>query len=363
MSSIIKASTGLDFQTNNTTALSIDADQNVSVNSLNIAGQAVSGYAGFKNRIINGDMKIAQRGTSISGLQDSPAFLIDRWVYRRAGSWTTASFTYSQEEITDLDNFCNALKITVAGNQDPNLTETFADIEHSIEGYNFADFNSGTANAKPLTISFWVKSSIDGTFSVNLNTTSDSYVTTYTINSPNTWEKKIINVAPNTLNPTNKTNGTGLAIRFALSGDSFSASYIPPALDTWYDVAGGAYYRYSSTQTNLAGTVGATFYLTGVQIEKGDTATSFDYRPYGTELALCQRYFGIYNAVAVTSANTYSFALPTTMRAAPTCTTTVNSGAGSAFSALGGGVSLTAITQSTANNALATATVNCNAEL
>jgi hypothetical protein len=287
---------------------------------------AAAQYNGFKNRIINGDMRTAQRGTSVS-VQNSPTFLIDRWIYRRNGTWTTASFTYSQESISDLSGFTSALKFTVVGSEIVS-GEQFASVEQTIEGYNIADFAFGTADASNIAVSFWVKGSVPGIYCMSLASSqlTNEYVTEYTINSANTWERKTIVVPGPTVATWNSTNQAGITIRFTFAG-SLTGALATPTKESW-DVNLG---RYTTAQTSISSTEGATWQVTGVQLEKGSTATSFDYRPYGTELALCQRYyyringngtfqtalsFGGYSSSTTLGVGFNQF--PVTMRTAPT---------------------------------------------
>jgi hypothetical protein len=325
-----------------------------------VPSEYITPVTSFKNRIINGAMTIDQRnaGASVNNvLAGTGTYTLDRWAM--FGSVATKfSIQRNAGAVTPPAGFSNYLGVTSLSSYSVPVNEIY-EILHKIEGYNTADLNWGTADAKTVTISFWVRSSLTGTFGgalKNTETPTRSYPFTYTISSANTWEYKTITIAGDTSGTwLGATNGTGIQIVFGLGVGSTYSNTAGAWADGIFVSATGA--------TSVVGTNGATFYITGIQIEVGSTATSFDYRPYGTELQLCQRYFGIYDAIAVTSAYTYSFALPASMRASPTCTTTVNTGAGSAFSALGGGVSLTALVQSTANNVLATATVKCNAEL
>ena len=143
----------------------------------------------------------------------------------------------------------------------------------------------GTANAKDITISFWVKSSLTGTFAVGLlnSATDRSYVTNYTINSANTWEQKSVTIPGDTTGTWLTTNGVGLSLGFTLSCGS--------TRHTTANIWTSGTYQSTSSQVDLTATTGATFYITGVQLERGSTASSFEYRPYGTELFLCQRYY------------------------------------------------------------------------
>jgi hypothetical protein len=159
-------------------------------------------------------------------------------------------------------------------------------LEQNIEGFNFADMAWGTANASPVTLSFWVRSSLTGTFggAFRNNDANRSYPFTYTISVANTWEYKTITVAGDTTGTwVGATNGKGCELKLGLGvGSSLSGT-----AGAW----AGSNFVSATGATSVVGTNGATFYITGVQLEKGSTATSFDYRPYGTELALCQRYY------------------------------------------------------------------------
>jgi hypothetical protein len=153
-----------------------------------------------------------------------------------------------------------------------------------IEGYNIADLGFGTASASTVTLSFWVRSSITGTFGGSLYSVSGtrSYVFNYTISAANTWEQKTVTIAGDTSGTWGTTNSFGITVYFDLG----SGSNYENATGSW---VAAEKFRTSGNAT-LISTNGATWNITGVQLEKGSTATSFDYRPYGTELALCQRY-------------------------------------------------------------------------
>lgn len=292
-----------------------------------------TGGLGFRNRIINGAFMIDQRnaGASVTITNTgSVTYTLDRWnVYGSSAS----KFSVQQNagSVTPPAGFKNYLGITSLAATSLGATDEYY-IAQKIEGYNFADLSFGTSSASTFTISFWVRSSLTGTFGGAVNNSGQSrcYPFSYTISSANTWEQKTITIAGETTGTWNTTTGNGLQIIFSLGiGSTYSGTANAWTTSTIETVTGA---------TSVVGTNGATFYITGVQLEKGSTATSFDYRPYGTELALCQRYFvTTYDTgVAVGSASntgalyrtldaTASYAslawcLPVTMRADPTVT-------------------------------------------
>jgi hypothetical protein len=279
-------------------------------------------YTGFKNRIINGAMMIAQRATSAS-VTGGGYFVLDRFRWSQDGSYgSTITPTISQDSSTPSSFIGNSMKFTVGTGAAPTTGQT-ALLEQYIEGFNTADLAFGTASAATVTLSFWVRASITGTYCVAFRNSAAnrSLVREYTISAANTWEQKSITITGDTSGTwIGATNGTGLVVSFALGS---GATYETTA-GTW---VGGGYYVATSNQTDLTATTGATWFVTGVQLEKGSTATSFDYRPYGTELALCQRYFwagraamyGYYGFGGNVPEGTW-IAFPNTMRASPTIT-------------------------------------------
>jgi len=196
-------------------------------------------------------------------------------------------------------------------------------LRHFIEGYNVADLGWGAAGASTVTLSFWVRCSLTGTFGGTLTNDAQSrfYPFSYTINSANTWEQKSITIAGDTTGTWDKTVNRGIDLSFSFG----AGSSVVGTAGSW----GASAYWGVTGQTNLIATNGATFYITGVQLEKGSTATSFDYRPYGTELALCQRYYSVIPGnifgTAYSSAGLGMFYFPTTMRATPSLTVDTNS--------------------------------------
>jgi hypothetical protein len=241
----------------------------------------------FRNRLINSDMRIDQRnaGASVTPTAD-PTYTLDRWA---VGLSAASKFSLQRNagSVTPPTGFTNYLGITSLSAYSITSGDYFT-VQQSIEGFNTADLAWGTASAAPITLSFWVRSSLTGTFggSIINGAINRSYPFTYTINSANTWEKETITIAGDTSGTWATNNTTGIIVMFGLGvGTSGSGT-----AGSW----AGTLYRSATGATSVVGTNGATFYITGVQLEKGSTATSFDYRPYGTELALCQRYFEVF---------------------------------------------------------------------
>ena len=239
---------------------------------------------GFKNRIINGAMVIDQRNAGASVTPSDGTFILDRWKW----SLTQASKLSSQQSATAPTGFVNSMLVTSLSAYSVASNDTFG-VSQPIEGFNVADFGWGTANAKTVTVSFWVRSSITGTFSVSVynNAVNRSCVTSYTINAANTWEYKTITIVGDTTGTWTTNNTAGIQVYWTLAAGS--GTFGGATSGTWNATIKTAV----TGQASVVGTSGATFYITGVQLEVGSTATSFDYRPYGTELMLCQRYFEV----------------------------------------------------------------------
>jgi len=289
-----------------TTAVTIDNSQNTT-----LAGYLnAPNTFGFKNRIINGAMAISQRGTSFTpALYD---YTIDRWQTQvtQSGKYTLA------QSSTAPTGFGFSMLITSSSAYSISSTDCF-DEKQYIEGFNCYDFSWGTASAVTVTLSFWVRSSLTGTFggAVQNAAGNRSYPFSYTINSANTFEYKTITIPGDTTGTwMSANNSVGLALVFGLG----VGSTLSNTAGSW--AAGD--YRSATGATSVVGTNGATFYITGVQLEKGSTATSFDYRPYGTELQLCQRYFNTVKAISggsgSSTTNFYANVQYPEMRATPT---------------------------------------------
>lgn len=276
----------------------------------------------MKNRIINGSFVIDQRNAGASVTPTSPTYITDRWqAYNNSGS---GRYTIAQSS-TAATGFNNSLLVTSTGAYSIGVGDILV-IRQAIEGYNMADLNWGSANAKTVTLSFWVRSSLTGTFggSFSNNGGDRNYAYTYTINSANTWEQKTVTITGCTDGTWLTTSGTGVNVWFQLGvGSTYTTSTTGSWISTSnvYGVSGA---------TSVVGTNGATFYITGVQLEVGSSATGFEYRQYGQELALCQRYYwqtptsdlyharsasGIaYNTTGIEGVN---FSMPVTMRTTP----------------------------------------------
>ena len=229
---------------------------------------------GFRNRLLNPGMVIDQRNAGAA--TTSQAYLVDRW-----RTWFDTG-TYSFQQVSDAPTgFSNSLKVTKT-----NTTQSgYAGIVQYIEGYNFADMNFGTASAQTITLSFWVKSSITGTFTVAVCNSAENrfYGATYTINAANTWEQKSVTIAGDTSGTwIGATNGIGLQIWF-----NYGQAATAQAANTWTTSSNA---RAVTGSTSLGTTNNATWQLTGVQLEAGTNASAFERRDYGRELAMCQRY-------------------------------------------------------------------------
>jgi hypothetical protein len=239
---------------------------------------------GFKNKLINGNMVIDQRnaGASVTPTVTNQ-YTLDRW---QAQLSVTSKYSVQQNagSITPPVGFTNYLGITSLSAYSVGSSDYFA-LRQQIEGYNIADLGWGTANAKTVTLSFWVRSSLTGTFGGYLNDAGDDYcyLFSYSIPTANTWTQISVTIAGPTSGTWNTTNGQGIKLGFGLgTGSTYTST-----AGSWQ---AGVYVQPTGS-VSVVGTSGATFYVTGVQLEVGTTATNFDFRSIGTELQLCQRYY------------------------------------------------------------------------
>jgi hypothetical protein len=295
---------------------------NITFNDNSVQNTAATGF-GFKNRIINGNMVIDQRnaGASVT-ITTSGGYIysVDRF-----GNFNNSGTNYTSEQVEDAPTgFYQSTKLTF-GSAISLTTQNEATFFQIIEGFNVADLGWGAGGAQAITVSMWVKASFTGTFSIGFcnDAGTRSYATTYTISAADTWEYKTFNIAGDTSGTWLKTSGGGLYVRWnIIAGSSFQVA----ANNAWatrtgaYNAADGIY---GTKAIGAASSIsaGATWQVTGVQLEKGSTATSFDYRPYGTELALCQRYYQLVKAgvgvAASTTAINWTAPLLVQMRTTP----------------------------------------------
>ena len=317
---------------------------------------------GFRNRIINGDMRIDQRNAGASVTPAAPnQYTVDRW---KADISVSSKYS-AQQSSTAPTSFVNSLLITSLSAYTVGSAERFC-MTQNIEGLNVPDLAWGTANAKTITLSFWVRSSLTGTFggAISNSAQNRSYPFTYTISSANTFEQKTITITGDTSGTWLTTSGIGLRVIWGLG----VGSTLSTTAGAW---AAGEYYS-ATGATSVVGTNGATWYITGVQLEVGSVATPFERRPYGTELALCQRYFQIFKgdgdfmsrvsvgqAWSTTNTANHNVSFIVTMRGAPTLT---QSGLGLYSPSLGGKTATIALGAS-ANENGATLTTNSSTGL
>jgi len=267
--------------------------------------------AGIRNRIINGDMRVDQRNNGSSITPVDTQFSADRW-----GCSLTQASKYSVQQ-TSGPGYGYSLGVTSLSNYSVAAGDFFG-LRHTIEGHNFSDLQWGNPAAKTVTLSFQVKSSLTGTFggAVANSGLNRNYPFTYTISTANTWETKSITIPGDTAGTWLGGTNIGAVLYFGLGvGSTYSGT-----AGTW---AAGT--KLSATgAVSVVGTNTATFHITNIQLEIGSTATTFEFRPYGQELAMCQRYFCLVSSVVLRGADYASVFVsrgwPVEMRVAPTTT-------------------------------------------
>lgn len=269
--------------------------------------------AGMRNRIINGDMRIDQRN---NGAAVTTGFAVDRWqVYSTQSSkWSAQRSTIAPTE------FSTSFAVTSSSAYTLLSTDYFS-VTTRIEGFNTADLGWGTANAKTVTVSFWARSSLTGTFggALHNNAFNRVYPFSYTISAANTWEQKTITIAGDTTGTWTADNSVGIEIGFSFGAGSSRVA----AAGSW---SGTADVFSATGQTSVVGTNGATFFLTGVQLEPGTVATPFERRSTGAESLLCLRYYcgqRIDAQLPVPGQSVVRFNFPISMRIPPTITNLV----------------------------------------
>lgn len=293
------------------TGLALDANGNA-----NIAGTVVAGSSmGWRNRIINGSAILDQRKAGAIISISSYGYGVDRWGYQcfGGGVWSSQRSTVAPAGST------NSLALTVTS-ADSSIGSTDAyQLFQKIEGFNIADLGFGTASAQTITLSFWVRSSVTGTYSVGLSNAAFNrgYVGTFAVSAANTWEYKTITVPGDTAGTWVTDNGIGLQLAVDLG--SGSASNVTAGL--WQAVTTST--LRTSGSVNWVANAGATFYLTNVQLEVGSVATPFERRDYGRETMLAQRYYctgfkGQTGQCWNSTDAAMTFKFPASMRANPT---------------------------------------------
>ena len=286
-----------------------------------------SGSQGFKNKIINGHMMIDQRNAGAAISAAGNVYTVDRFLIQgsQTGKFNVQQRNSANSAVSNYESgsaptgYVNSLKITVGTAVTVGSGDYFI-LRQPIEGNNVADLDFGLSTAKTVTLSFWVKSSLIGLHSGHLTNASSArwYAYTYTINVADTWEYKTIVIPGDQSGTWLKDNGMGIYVGWSLGTGSTNAA---AGSNAWSSSTGiGA-----PSEVNTVATAGATFYITGVQLEKGTTASSFEFRSYGKELMLCQRYYAIgtwppsYNGGNTQADYVTSFiSFKTTMRVIPT---------------------------------------------
>ncbi|WBF78106.1 tail fiber [Methylophilales phage MEP401] len=298
-----------------------------------------------RNLIINGDMAIDQRNAGASATSNATTYMTDRYEFQMSS--VTNVQTYQQ--VTDAPaGFNNSLKITNNSTTQATAAGVLSTPRQKIEGLNTAYLNWGTSDAQTVTISFWVKASVTGTYPVSLinNDFTRSFVTNYTVSVANTWEKKTATIAGDTSGTWSVDNSTGISVMFSLDTGS-----------TYQTTAGSwqtGNYRGTSSDVHFLANASATWQITGVQLEAGTTATPFEHLQYGQQLSLCQRYYqeitktagydNVTNASVWQTTNAFGVFTWLPMRASPTLTATFTD-----FVVRSGGTSYNATSGSFAN--------------
>jgi|7_EtaG_2_1085326.scaffolds.fasta_scaffold35592_1 hypothetical protein len=281
-----------------------------------IDGSSLTGIAGRRNIIINGAMKVAQRGTSFAAAATG-TFPVDRFKFNHS---SIGAYTVSQDSSAP-DGFANSIKIDcTTADASPGAADHLY-LATTIEGQDLQHLKKGTASAESVTLSFWVKSNKTANGQVNLRDMDNTRIiaNTYTISSADTWEQKTITFAGDTTGAFGDDNGVGLNVDFWFdSGSNFSSGAMPTS---WEATATAD--QNAGTTLALADSTSNYINITGVQLELGTAATDFEHRSYGEELALCQRYYHEIQTGFLshyTGGFIFNLQFPVTMRATPSQT-------------------------------------------
>jgi len=290
-----------------------------------IANVKMANIVQSKNIIINGDMSISQRATSTASVTGTGYHACDRFknVISGLGTWTASQST----DVPTGQGFANSFKMDCTTADASPAAGDYNSLAQIFEGQNLQYLKKGTSDAESLTLSFWVYATKTGTNICELydvdNTRQISQA--YTISSSNTWEKKTLTFAGDTTGAFGNDNGASLQLNFWLAAGSDRSS--GTLSTTWTSVTNA---NRAVGQVNHADSTSNNFYITGIQLEAGDTASEFEFLPYGVNLLRCQRYFYVHTSTAAyytgvnrsDAYNIYENTFPVTMRAAPTVTET-----------------------------------------
>ena len=245
----------------------------------------------FRNLIINSDMSIAQRSTSVSGITGSTFgyFTVDRW---RIGVDNLGTWTMSQDtDVPTGQGFAKSLKLDcTTADASPSASDALF-LNTNFEGQMLQYLKKGTSNAESLTLSFWVKSNKTGTYTISLddNDNNRNIVGTYVINSANTWEKKTLTFAGDTTGAFDNDNQNSLRFYFWLGvGSNYNSGTLATS---WENTVTAN--LVSSSNVNLADSTSNYINITGVQLEAGTTASAFEFLPYEINLQRCMRYYWV----------------------------------------------------------------------
>ena len=313
-----------------TANMTLDSSGNVTGGANLVATGMPYGSSSFlRNRIINGNMAVDQRNAGASVTPTDQTYSLDRWKCRLSQA---SKYTVQQNagSVTPPSGYKNYLGVTVAAAANVTIgAGDFFAVEQILEGYNISDLDFGLSTAKAFTISFWVRSSVTGTYGGALNNSAENrpYGFTYTISAANTWEQKSITITADTAGTWLSTNGIGLYVIFNLGTGS---TYGSATNGSW--ASGATQFTPTGCATPIT-TNSATFYITGVQLEPGSVATPFERPLYSKQLADCQRYYRKTTGSTNTEPTLYaygtsaqvvgsSWVFPVPMRTAPTATTT-----------------------------------------
>jgi hypothetical protein len=283
----------------------------------------ISNPVDFRNIVINGDMQIAQRSTSVASITTTGYYTVDRWQTAIAslGTWTMSQST----DVPTGQGFANSLKYDCTTADAAPSANDLMYLSTAFEGQNLQYLKKGTANALPLTLSFWVKSTKTGTFIAELfdNNNTRQISKSYTVNTTNTWEFKTVTFAGDTTGAFTNDNGVSLYINFFLGAGT---NYTSGTLNTSW--ASNTNTNRAVGQVNCADSTANDFLITGVQLEAGEQASGFEFMPFDIDLMRCQRYYqfigGIENAEIANGLSTaatqseFLIRYMTTMRTAPT---------------------------------------------